>query len=94
MPGKIYVGDIGTEILVDLQEDISMAMEHVLLVKKPDGTEDQWATSIHNDRYLKYICQVGDLDQKGKYKIQPQIVISGWKGLGETVKLIVYEKFN
>ena len=92
MSGKIYVGDIGTEILIDMQEDISMATEHDLLVKKPDGSIVEWpATTINNN--LKYICKGGDLDQKGTYKIQPKIKVNGWSGLGETVSFQVYDKW-
>lgn len=93
MPGKIYVGDVGTEILIDLQEDISMATDHILFVKKPDGSFVQWIAEVHDGQYLKYVCQEGDLDHKGTYKIQPKISIAGWSGLGETVSFKVYDKW-
>ena len=43
---------------------------------------------------IRYITVAGDLDQPGKYKIQPHITIGGWTGHGETVSLNVYEEFK
>jgi len=94
MSGKIYLGDVGTEILVDLIEDISMATEHIFLVKKPDFQIVEWPAIIYESKFLKYVCQVGDLDQKGKYRIQPKISVTGWSGKGETVSFIVHDRFG
>ena len=61
MANKIYVGDVGLEIIIDMQEDISAATTYEMLVLK-NGTEVIWDASIYNDRYLKYVTEADDLD--------------------------------
>jgi len=50
-----------------------------------NGTMVEWLAALTDKKYLKYICQDGDLDQKGTYKIQPKLTVNNWSGLGETV---------
>ncbi|MBF0121158.1 MAG: hypothetical protein HQK79_20185 [Desulfobacterales bacterium] len=98
--GEIYAGDIGTEILIDMQEDISMATNIKLHVKRPSSKDNNnlgivfWRPEIYSNRYLKYIIKDGDLDIPGEYKIQPELTLLGWSGFGKTVKFKVYEKWK
>jgi len=88
--GKTYVGDIGTEINIDLCEDISAATDYKFDVIKPDGTTVEWAAEIDGTTKLRYLTEDGDLDIKGVYKIYPYVVLANWSGHGEPVTLPVY----
>jgi hypothetical protein len=96
---KIYVGDIGLAILVDVGADISDATEATLSVRKPDGTEVSWAAEVRTvsgqTNFLRHVTVPGDLDVPGKYRVQPNLTIAGgWSGLGETDTFRVYDTFR
>jgi hypothetical protein len=93
MSEKVYVGDIGTIIEIDMQENISTATELKLKVRKPDGTQVEWTPSIYGTNYLRYTLQVGDLDMAGTYALQPYMTIGTWTGRGDTVSFTVYDYF-
>jgi len=94
MANKIYIGDVGLEIIVDMQEDISEATTYEMLVLK-DGVEVIWAASIYNDRYLRYITAADDLDVAGTYLIHGNLVFpGGWSGLSEVVSFVVNKKWK
>ena len=92
---KIYVGDIGTDIIVDCGSDISTATVHELKVKKPDRTIVTWSADILNTKFIKHITVSGDLNQSGTYTIQSHIVIpSVGEWLGESASFVVYTPFS
>ena len=92
---KLYVGDVGTEVIVWCGDtDISAATDLALKVKKPDGTTVTWTPSIHETYYLKYVIQSGDLDMAGIYYLQSSFTLSGWSGLGETAEFEVFAPFE
>jgi len=97
--GKIYAGDIGTEIRVDIQEDLTEAVLTRLKVRKPDGTEAEWEPSVTENEdgllsVLRYITVLGDIPIRGVYKIQPYVEFNVWKGSGESVRLDVAGSFQ
>jgi len=61
--------------------DVSSASTKDFIVRKPDGTRVVWAASFvtnGTDGKLKYITNsANDFDQKGRYKIQVDLVIPG-----------------
>lgn len=77
-----FVGDIGIEILLNMQEDITGATSTVMIVTKTDGTVVSWAATISGTNFLRYVTIDGDLDQVGDYTIQPDLVLSGFNGNG------------
>lgn len=91
---KVYVGDVGTIILIDLQEVISAATDLSFQVKKPDKSVVVWTPSIDGTMKLKYTILSGDLNVVGKYVIQPKLTLGGWVGRGNSVELIVYPLFE
>jgi len=94
MANKIYINDVGLEILIDMQQDISDATTYEMLVLK-DGVEVTWDSSIYEDKYLRYVTEVDDLDVAGIYYIQGNFVFpGGWSGLGETVNFTVHPKWR
>jgi len=92
--GKVYVGDVGTEIVLDCGSDISDATVMEIEVSKPSGATETWTAALEGTNYLKYVVQAGDLDEAGTWKLQASIVTPAWTGLGETAKLKVYEAFK
>jgi len=94
MSEKVYVGDIGTIIEIDMQENISTATDQRLDIKKPDGTETVWTVTIYNSTYLRHTIATLELDLKGVYHIQPYMKIGTWTGRGNTVNLTVHDHFE
>lgn len=92
--GKIYVNDVGTEIVVDCGSDISTATTTDLLIHKPNGRVATWSGSIYNTNYIKYTTILGDLDEAGDYKIQAYIELPSWSGRGESTSFTVYKGFE
>lgn len=94
MADKICVGDIGTEILVNMGRDISTANQHFFCIKKPSGVETQWAAIKVGKTELKYIIQRNDLNEVGTYILQVYIQLPAWAGRSTSVSFVVYEKFK
>jgi hypothetical protein len=86
---KIYVGDVGLAVICNIGVQTTYAENIELKVRKPDGTEVIWGPGEPHEvdgvpNYVRYITKEGDLDQRGRYKIQPKLKLSGWEGYGET----------
>ena len=93
-PSLYYVGDVGTEIIVDVCSDISTATLATLKVMKPDGTLATWVGSVYNTQYVRYITVAGDFDQIGEYRVQPYIEMPGFAGRGDTARFKVSATFQ
>lgn len=91
---KYYVGDIGTEIIVDTCVDISTATVTNLLIRKPDGTSHTWVGVIYNTQYIKYVVVADDFDQTGEYRLQAYVEMPSWQGRGDTARFQVSEQFG
>ena len=92
--GKIYINDIGTELIVDCGTDISTATTTNLLVSKPNGKVVTWVGTISNTTCIKYNTLLNDLDQAGEYKLQAYIVLPTWSGRGQNSSFTVYKGFE
>ena len=93
-PSKYYVGDVGTEIIVDTCSDITSATKAALLVRKPDNTEHEWLGAVFEDTKIRYLVQVGDFDQAGRYRVQAYIEMPGWSGRGDSTYFKVSPSFG
>jgi len=92
---KVYVGDVGTEIKIDMQEAMAGATDITFEVRNPNNEEKAWSgITIVETTKLKYIIQAGDLNIVGNYKVQPKLTIGAWTGKGLTVTFRVYEKYT
>jgi len=99
---KHYVGEIGLEIkaFVGDSEDISAATDVKFLVKKPDGTETEWAATAHTEDgdngayYIIHTTESGDLDQAGTYRLQAYFTLGSWTGLGESFRWEIYDEYK
>lgn len=93
---KSYVGDVGTEIVLDCGSDISAASALAIAVLKPDGSEVSWPAEIKpgEPNKLRYITQEGALDQPGDYMLQAAVTVAGWSGRGESGLWPIYDRFK
>jgi hypothetical protein len=91
---KYYVGDIGTEVIVDTCSNISSATTANLKVEKPDGTLVTWVGVVYQTTKIRYVILDGDFDQAGKYLMQAYVEIGSWSGHGDTVTFTVSELFG
>ncbi len=94
MANKYYVGDIGTEILLDTKVDLTGGTDAKIKVKKPDGNAVEWDASIKDTTRLSHVAEADELDQAGTYLFQASITLGSWKGRGETAYMRVYEQFE
>lgn len=96
--GKHYVGETGTQIIVDCGQNISAATGCLLYVRKPDGTLVTWTPTILTlnslPNYLSYSTLAGDFDQIGSYCLQSYMMLAGWSGRGETVMFQILGNFD
>jgi len=91
---KIYVGNIGTIIDIDMGEDVSQATELSWNIRRPDGGETTWTPQVYDTTFLRYVLQVGDVSLAGVYHIQPKLTLGSWVGFGSAVELRVYALFE
>lgn len=92
---KHYVGDIGTEILVDVKSNISTATELVLRVRKPvSGTLVNWTGTLEGLTKIKYIVADGDWNEVGVYNLQAYVVMPTWSGLGDNTRFEIFDAFR
>lgn len=91
---KWYVGTIGVKLTVETGQDLSDTMQVSLLVKKPDGSQEEWVGTANGTK-IEYIIQSGDLDQAGIYRVQAKAVFAdGAIWYGNTDVLVIYELFE
>jgi hypothetical protein len=62
--------------------------------KKPDGTQGSWDAEIYNTTYLQYTLKDNDIDQAGTWEFQAYVDSDSWTGLGESVSVEFYDKFD
>jgi hypothetical protein len=104
MTNKPKIDDVGTIIDIDMQEDISIAVEHsdesglglVIKVQKPDGSVvETWQDcTVYDTTHLRYTTVADDLDVGGTYLLVPKFALGVWEGEGDTVTMYVYEEFE
>jgi hypothetical protein len=89
MSNQIFVGDIGTQIIVDTGEALASATVLQLKIKKPDGTKVTKTATITETTKLLYSTIAGDLNLAGEYIVQAYVELPGWKGHGLPVSFNV-----
>lgn len=94
MSNKVYQGDIGTVIRLECGTDISAATAHSIKVRKPDGSQVSWTTSISGTTALQFTAVSGTLDLAGFYTLQSSVTTPAGSWLGESVRLQVYPSFS
>lgn len=91
----IYVGDVGTKIVIDCGIDISSATVMQIIVQKQDnGPKTVWTAQQENSTSIKYVTQDGDIDVSGLWKMQAYVEMPAWKGRGLAVDMLVLNKMQ
>lgn len=103
LEAKVYVDAIGVGIECNMYEDMTGAYDVSLLVRKPDGTEVEWTDAdpgivevdgVDSPNFILYTTVDGDLDQSGRYKVQPKFSMSGATNYGNTDYFRVYKRYR
>jgi len=90
-----YVGEMGTQVVLDTEVTLTGAQSCVIKVKKPDGTEEEWSASVTETTKIVHTLEDGDFDQAGLYKMQAYVEFdSDNTFLGETVEMYVYDEYE
>ena len=91
--GKVYVGDVGTRIMLDCGADISDAEVSRIYYLKPDLiSKGYWDATLApgNVRQLYYDTEADDVDSAGRWTLQAYVEIGTSKWWGENCRLMVY----
>lgn len=85
----VFVGDIGTEIIIDCGTDISTATLLKIEARKPDGVKVLWTATLSGTQKIKYAVQSGDINLAGRWDLQAYVEMPGWSGRGEIATMRV-----
>lgn len=92
---KIYAGAIGVELRLDTGQSLIGATLMKIMVKRPDGSLEEWTATQFNSTTIYYVTVDGDLDDAGDYTLQSY---AEWgtssTHLGESVVLKVYGEYE
>jgi hypothetical protein len=89
---KIYVHDVGTVVELECGQDMTLAENPAILVRRPDGTARTWAAEAEGTR-LRYVTRQGDLSIPGVHRLQAAFAQGVFHGRGATVELMVHRAF-
>jgi hypothetical protein len=76
MVNKVFVGDVGTEIILRTGEDLTDASAIEYVFDKPDGSQILRVGYVYGtptDGKTVYTTQLGDIDLLGVYDVQAEI---------------------
>jgi hypothetical protein len=94
MSDKPRIGDVGTEIIIDMGVDITGATGLDFAIYKPSwpatGGLVNWTPTVYNSNYLRYIVVTGDFDEEGDYEVVPALTLGGWSGHGDPAYFRVF----
>ena len=85
----IFVGDLGTKIILDVGLDISAATVRKIKYSNSDGTLGEWSASQETTTSISFITVAGSLGVAGKWKLQAYIETASWKRHGEIATMTV-----
>ena len=88
---KIYAGDYGYAIIIDMQQSIVGATEISFFVRNTEGeaTEITTGITIYKNDYFKWVVPKDTTNVAGTYYIRPHFTQSGWTGSGKVVSFDV-----
>lgn len=98
--GKIYVGQIGVQFVVDTQGtgpvvDWTAASSRKILMQIPSGTVKEFTGTLSGTKDLTYTTiDAADLPEAGVYRLQAEVIGTGYNARGETALFEVFEVFK
>lgn len=90
---KVYVGDIGTAIVLDTGTNLGTATAFSIEVRKPSGAVVSWAATVVETTKLRFVTVSGTLDEAGSWAMQAKVALPSGLWLGETATMTVYRPF-
>ena len=91
---KMYVGDIGTTLILDVGVTVASATSYMFKVQKPDNITYDWTCTTNSTTSFKYATKAGDFNQGGIYHLQAYATYPDWSGRSETIHFEVYDLFD
>lgn len=102
---KHYVGEAGTQLILDTGILVGSATFKYINYRKADGTTSgTWSASFYSSYsqlasatgtyFLSHTLLSSDLDQPGQWKFQASIGAIDGTWLGETVEVRIYDDFE
>lgn len=89
MKSTVFVGDIGTEIILDCGADLTSVTNCSIKVITPNKKARTWSATVTGTSTITHVVQAGDLDQAGVWVLQAYIEMPEWSGRGTTAELTV-----
>lgn len=103
MPAEIHVGDVGTEFIATIRDELgglvdpSLASTRQMRFKKPDGTivtKPAALVTDGSDGKMKYISVTNDLDTAGSWQVQGYVEIGSGKWSSDVHRFRVYANLS
>lgn len=95
MSGKVYVGDTGTQIILDCGQDISAATAISVELRKPNGSTASWAATASGSNAISVVTGGANaLSLAGTWLLQAKVTLPTGVWRGETAQLVVYAAFG
>ena len=87
---ELCIGDYGSEIVLDTQEDITSATALEIVGKKPNGDAVQWPAVLEGATKVKYVTQANDIDVRGTWGLRARVtsLVGLWTGNKATIKVV------
>lgn len=87
----VFVGDVGTEIVLDCGINVSSATVRKIIVKTPSGVRREWTAVADGTNSIKRTTLAGDLDMPGEWVLQAYVEMTAWQGHGSKAVLNVLQ---
>lgn len=87
---RVYVGDVGTAIILDCGADVSAATARSIEARKPDGSTVTWAAVASGTNSIRHDVLPGALDQPGTWVLQAKVTLPAGTWRGRSVPLRVH----
>lgn len=93
---KIYLGDWGTAIILDTEEDLADATAVSIEVMKPNRSMTTVTGEKIDTTKIRYILTSSEaaFDQAGEYRLQAKVVMPTGVWYGATTRMTIYKRFQ
>ena len=101
---KHYVGEIGTQVLLDCGISLSDITISSIIYKKPTGVVGTWSGSLYSSYgeiaeaigtyYVSYTLAGTDLNVSGEWELQPIVANTAGTWYGETAQVTIFATFE
>lgn len=90
---KLYKGNVGTEIKLNIGKDITAATSLKIEALKPDDTVVVWDGAVTETTKVMHTVAVGELDMKGDWILQAKVSFGTDVFYSEAVRMTVHERW-